>query len=292
MEMDTKTLPWDALVFSRSESKALGFWGKLIDKLRDNSPRVVGALKLGIDVSFSLTGNPFMIASAVFAIAGRLVAIAWGTKENQEKMLERHKSDDPDAIAKTTAGKIIRPKEYPVESSSALSVVAEWFGTAYGVSRFQSGEAGYTPLILGLVAVWSYANILFGKEGKATKKPADDAGQDPLVFAQSQSKRVGWFGKLRALMKDNPVMVSSLVNVALCTAGVIGGLIEMHGAWYVTAFAIGIVANSVQALLVKKREFNIEGAIEDKMQDQPAGFARKLAEKRAGRDGDLGMAPA
>jgi hypothetical protein len=48
---------------------------------------------------------------------------------------------------------------------------------------------------------------------------------------------------------------------------------------------VGAAANLVQAFLVKKREFNIEGALEDKKEHETGqGFAQKISQERSQRD--------
>lgn len=295
------------LVFARSESKTVGFWGNLIDKLRDNSPRVVGTMKIAMDATMGwagisgmlgigtavVPGAGFLIGYAALAIIGRIIMIAWGTKDNQRKTAEKHA--DENNIAKNTFEKTLRPKEYPMEAAAGISVVAETSGVAFGATQLAATDwtKGYTSLLLGLVAVWSYANLLFGKE-KSKHEVAEETKhsekQPGLHFATSKSKTVGWFGKLRQTMKYNPVLTSSLTNVALCIAAVMGGSLEGQSFWYVAAFVMGAIANGVQALLVKKREFNIEGALEDKQ--QPQTHAEKIERKRQNKDLGDNMTPA
>src|SRR5262249_44768437 len=83
----------DNLEFTKSESKTVGVHGSLIDRLRENSARVVGVLKLAADITLGFSAEPLLVGYSVFAITGRLMMIAFGTKANQKKMAEKHAND-------------------------------------------------------------------------------------------------------------------------------------------------------------------------------------------------------
>ncbi len=144
--------------------------------------------------------------------------------------------------------------------------------------------------------MWSYANILLGKEKKEKNAAlhtdaigASAQGPESLTFANSQSKPVGVLGKFRQKMKDSPVFTSSMVNTAICAVALVGAVIEGLPV-YGIALSIGLVANLMQGLLVKKREFNVEGALEDKQ--NPPGYADRVAQERQNKNMGGGFAPA
>ena len=310
------------LVFAASESKSVGMRGPLIERMRDNAPRIVGLMKIGMDVAVAFTGSPWLIAYSTFAIIGRLISIGYGSKAHQDKLAEEKAEGKHQKILghslRENDRKILFPRKYPVESSAGLSVIAETFGVGFGITRQMerlaaaakvmemeqlgaSAEAikmakdsipgsGWTAIITGLIAVWSYSNILFHKEKKKSESVSQkEEASEPLPFAKSESKTVGFTGRLRQMMKDNPVLVSSMVNVAICAAMFVGGLIEGYGMAYLVASAIGGLANLTQGLLVRKHDYNVEGAQEKAK--TPSTFEERLTQQRS-RSGDLGAQPA
>src|SRR5262249_8288017 len=146
------------------------------------------------------------------------------------------------------------PREYPIEAAALMSIIAECFDIAYGVSRFLIGGTGFTPIVVGAIALWSYGHILFGKEkGNEDEKQKSDS----LPFNASESQAVGWTGKIRQKLKGNPVFTSSLVGAAICTIIIAGGIAEGLPV-YAFAGVVFMAANILQALLVSKKGFNIE----------------------------------
>ncbi|MEZ5690370.1 MAG: hypothetical protein R3D71_01730 [Rickettsiales bacterium] len=276
-----------SLVFANGTSKTVGISGELGDKIRDNAPRISGAMKLAGDVIFGFSGEPLLMAYSAFAIIGRLIMIAYGTKENQEKTANQNKGNlkKDDSIAGNIK-KMAHPKSYPIESSAGFSVIAETFGTLYGASLFmEDGRTGYTPLLLGLVAIISYANMLFGKEkDKKPEKANKKENEESLHFAKSQSKAQGFTGKFIQRMKDEPVFASSLMQSAVSAGMIIGGLIEAIPV-YVTGGALFLAASLLMAATVTKKGFNVEGA-EDKdikgstQRPEPQSFAYKETLRR------------
>jgi hypothetical protein len=288
--MPTATLPTKALAtelrFAQSESKAVGLSGGLMmGALRNNAPRVVGALKLGMDISAGLSGNPWLIGYALFAGVGRILLMIYGSKANQQKAAAAKREGESEE-AKSTLEKVTRPREYPVEAAAGLSVIAETLaGPGYAASRFLGGEKGFTPLILGIIAIWSYANILFGKEKKKDDPAAtpQNENKESLTFASSQSKAMGITGRVRQWMKNNPVRMSSIMQLSVGVGMLAGSLIEGgYPTAYLVAACFGIVANIVQALFVTKQGFNVEGARDEAKNKPPATFEEKLAARRGG----------
>lgn len=288
------------LSFAKSESKAVGMHGSLMDKMRDNAPRIVGLMKIGMDVAVAMTGSPWLIAYAAFAITGRMISIIYGSKHHQEKLVEekaagRHQKLLGHSLRENDR-KIFSPRKYPVEASAGLSVIAESFGVGYGIARFMAGATGFTPLLTGLIAVWSYGNIVFHKEKKqenAISAQQENPADNSLVFSQSKSKATGIVGRTRQSMKNNPVLVSSMVNVSICAAMFLGGLIEGLPLAYLVASIVGGLANLTQGLLVRKNDYNIEGAAVVKegetKEPSPATFQERIVKSR---DNDLGLQPA
>lgn len=303
-----------SLAFAASESKVAGMLTplrKLVpEKIReichkerqlehDNAPRIVGATKIGMDVAVALTGNPFLITYAAFAICGRMISIIYGSKAHQKKLAQEKADGQPQVQLKNTLKdndrKILHPREYPVEASAGLSVIAETFGVWYGVSKFMAGATGFTPLITGLIAVWSYGNIVFKKEKKREEGAEAEQAKGKsgsLTLAASESKVVGATGKLRKSMKGNPVLVSSMVNVGICTAMLVGGIIEGLPVAYAVASVVGGFANLLQGLLVRKNDYNVEGATQDKTEATASATFQERVAAAKGRGGDLGMQPA
>lgn len=270
-------------IFAQSESQTVGFAGRAMQMLRDNAPRVVGGMKLAGDLTVGLTLDPFFLGYTAFATMGRLMLLAFGTKANQQKQAAQAHEIVTDDSWVGNCKKIIQPRHYPVEASAGVSTIAEMFGVAAGINKFVGGQSGYTPLLLGLVATWSYANILFGKEKKKDAAPAPES--ESLTFASSQSREVGWMGKLKSLFKDNPVAVSSAVQLGISLSMFIGGIMEYEslGLAYVVAGAIFTLACLTQTLLVRKNEFNVEGAAQSPPAD-PSFAARYTASRDSAMD--------
>ena len=265
-----------SLRFAASESRVVGFGGSWMNTIRANAPRIVGMLKLAGDITVGFSGAPLLMAYSALAITGRLIMIGYGTKKNQQKTAQ-DTTPELDALAEDrsftgTLKKAAHPKAYPVEASSALSVIAETFGVAYGASI-----DAWTPILLGLVAVGSYANMLFGKE----KETPATYQETSLRFASSQSESQGWAGGIMQKFKDNPVFTSSLINSAISVGMIIGTLLEPQmSIAYLVAGAIFLAANLLQAFFVSKQEFNIEGADVEK---RPYGPWDSHAAQEAGR---------
>jgi hypothetical protein len=276
----------DNLTFVQSESKPVGMHGPLMDKLRDNAPRIVGALKfLGIGIVF-LSGEPMLIACGVFFVTAQLIAMAYGTKENQKKLAEERKTGNQQEVG--VFSKMFSPRKYPVESSSGFAAVAEVFETGYGVQLANASGlgAGIATIFVGLAAMWSYGNILFGKEKKKEETPNNPT--ESLVFAKSESKPVGFFGRFRQFAKDNPVFVSSATLIGLCAIAIVGGILGGAASpWYIAGLTLGLVANVIQTIFVTQKGFNVEGAAEEKQKSHQD----RLIEQRA-RGNDLGVQPA
>jgi len=281
------------LHFAQSESKTLGMHGELMDTIRDNSPRIVGGLKLIGDVAAAATLNPLLITYAAFSIIGRIIVLAWGSKSHQQKMAAEVQSGETtihhaqDSFL-GSASKILHPRQYPIEASSGFSTVAEVFEAAFGASQFMAGKTGYTPLIAGILSVWSYANILFGKE---KKKESNDTSES-LHFAKSESKPVGFVGKIKGMLKNNPVLISSLVGISISVAMFAGALAEGLTVPYVIYTVAAVVSNVVQAMFVRKNEFNIEGAQNNMDQSDERGGASFQERLQKQRRGDPGLQPA
>ena len=188
--------------------------------------------------------------------------IGYGTKANQQKVADAAAGKAPEKQG--TIGKILHPSEYPVEAAAGSSMVGEAAAGVYGAELIRDHipadfSKGWAIFLCELLAVYSYGNLLFTKE---KKDPAKDktGNEQSLMFAQSQSKPVGMIGKARAWMKEHPVIVSSIINIVV---GITMMCFATGPAYFVGA-SILLAANVVQALLVKKRDFNVEGALEDR----------------------------
>jgi len=256
-----------SLHFARSESKQVGLHGSLIDKMRANSVRIVGWMKFVADMFIGFSGNPFLIGYSVFSGIGRLIMIGYGTKANQQKEAEKAAGKAPEKSG--VIDKILHPSKYPVEAAAGSSIIGEASAGAYGIELIRDAldpnhYKGWPLFICELFAVYSYGNLLFSKEKKEEKKEDSPGEKQSLVFAKSHSKQVGITGKAKQWMKEHPVIVSSIINIGV-------GITMMcyaTGVPYFIGASILLLANVVQALLVKKREFNVEGALEDKKLQQ------------------------
>jgi hypothetical protein len=280
----------DALTFAKSESKPVGMHGSLMDKLRDNAPRIVGALKLVADVTIGFVASPLMIAYSVFAVTGRLIMMAYGTKAHQEELAAEKAAGKIQPLENSFSGslkKMTRPSHYPMEAAAGFSVIGETSALGYGVERFAAGASGFTSILLGVVAILTYANILFTKEKKKDSALAEES--ESLVFEKSQSKPVGIIGRIRMAMKNNPVLVSSLIGVGISIGMLVGGIAEAYGAAWLAASVMYIAANTLQAILVRKNDFNIDGAGQDKSQQNLSHQDRLVAQRARGDD--LGLQP-
>lgn len=286
----------ESLTFAHSESKTVGFGGKAVQWLRNNAPRVVGGLKLAGDITVGFSLNPFLIGYSVFSGIGRVVMLVYGTKENQQKAasngVETQEKPDDSWLANLKKG--LHPKQYPVESSSLFSIVGEASALGYGISQFIACGAGITPMILEPIAIWSYANMLFTKE-ETTKEKAKtgnaEGSSNSLTFAQSKSKSLGFTGRIKEMIKGNPVLVSSVVQLGLVGAMVTGALIEGLSMALVVAGGFYVSALVVQALFVRKNEFNVEGA-KDKDTKTPQPTQRMTLEEKIAARNQRGAEPA
>lgn len=290
----------DSLNFSASESKPVGMQSGWLGALnrkekqweQDNAPRIVGGLKLiGISLA-SASLDPFVITCVGFFLISQLISVAYGTKTNQKKLAAEKKSGEPEPSAVT---KMFSPRKYPVESSAGVGAVAEVFEAGYGgelmyntwkqgATLLQSFGAGISTVLVGVFAIWSYGNIWMGKE----KKEQDQQTSPRLFFTASQSKTVGFTGRIRQYMKNNPVLVSSVSLMGICIFGIVGAVLGGAASpWYVAALSVGLVANTIQALLVTQKGFNVEGAGQEQ---KPETFQERIANRR-GHD-NLGPQPA
>jgi len=291
----------DTLVFADSESKAVGMSGSFMDTIRENAPRIVGGLKLAGDLTTAFSLDPFMIGYSAFAITSRVLLMVYGTKENQRKVAQETGAREAEP---STLGKALHPRKYPVESSAGLAMIAELFETGYGVESLVNAArefakpvadakqkgfdlSGLSPLSVGLVSLWVYGNILFGKEGGAQEEKQGDA--QSLHFTQSESKPVGFLGRIKEMTKNNPVLVSSLVSLTMSVVMMVGGIMSKGSVTplYAVAGAFFIAANLMQAAFVRKNDFNVEGA-------QKEGAPRQQVENISlqSRGDDFGMQPA
>ncbi len=279
MNAPAETTSGEKLQFANSESKAVGFSGGLMNTLRDNAPRVVGVLKAIGDIAGAMVGHPFMIAFAAFGLVGRSFMVMWGTKKHKETLATEQAGKDIKPLGNSwndSLQKMLKPRQYPMEAAAGMSLIAESCGAAYGAAELLEGNPGWTPLVLGALAVWSYSNILFKKEKKQDEAEKEKQ-EDPLMFGKSESKPVGIVGKLKGMMKDNPVLISSITNIGICAAAFVLSLIEGMKPEYLVYLGIGVGANLTQAILVRKNDYNVEGidktkppTKEEKAQEKPA----------------------
>lgn len=276
MNAQSETHTESPLHFAQSESKSVGVTGSLMDRLRENAPRVVGVLKAIGDIAGGMVGHPLMIAFTGFGLVGRIFMVKWGTKKHQEALAAEKAPEHIVPLGNSWSDslqKVLKPRQYPMEAAAGMSLIAESCGAAFGAAELSQGNPGWTPLILGILAVWSYSNILFKKEAKHDEKEKGKQ-EDPLIFSKSESKPVGFVGRLKSMMKDNPVLISSLTNIGICAAAFVLSCIEGMKPQYLIYLAIGVGANLAQALLVRKNDYNIEG-IQDTKQQPPQGQAHE-----------------
>lgn len=300
-----------SLAFAHSETKTVGvlspFKRLIPEGLRtachkerqlelDNSARIVGGMKLAGDMMLGLSMNPFLIGYSIFAITGRLIMLTWGSKAHQKKLSEEKEAGEHNLKLKHSLldndRKILHPRLYPIEASAGLSTVAEGFGLGYGLWLMATGQPWITPIVLGAIAIYSYASVVFKKEKQKEEEAGQETGKSgALTFAKSQSKVAGASGRLRSAMKSSPVFTSSLINLGISIFMMVGGYLE-NNLPYLQAAPVFIAANLLSALLVRKNDYNLEGAIQDKTQTSPsATFQERVAAAR-NRDDDLGMQPA
>lgn len=293
----------EALRFAHSNSQTTGVQVGWADRLRDmnlqekkwerdNAPRIISVLKFGADLALGFSGNPLLIGYTVLAGTGRLISFAYGGKSHQKKLAEeKAQGKHQDLLGDSwmdSVHKVSQPRRYPVESAAGLSTIGETLGIAYGIQQFAKGATGFTPIMMGLIGVWSYANIVFTKE----KSKDDPAAKEPqrLFFTVSKSKITGTHGGFLDKIKSNPVLMSSLVNLGICVGMIVGGSLEGNMP-YVIAGCIYFVANSMQALFVRKKEFNVEGAGQNQNKQEDASFQNRLEQQRS-RDEGPALKPA
>lgn len=251
-----------SLRFASSASRKVGLSGSLMDMVRANAPRIVGAMKLAGFAMLAGNGDPLMIAAACFGVIGKLIMIGFGSKENQKEAAQNATPEVAGLASDTSiAGNIkkaMHPKAYPVESSSGFSVISDVFSFAYGVSQFFVEKPAITPFVYGAIALASDTNMLLGKEKKEAGQLAGK--ENSLKFSQSQSKAEGWLGDLGKTLKENPVLTSSLINICFCAVMIVGALVEGGRTTFATAMGIFLAGDLLQAFFVKKKDFSVEGA--------------------------------
>lgn len=264
-------------LFAESQSKIVGTEGPLMKKLRANAPRVASGLRLAGNIPFFFEKDLLLISSATVIIISLLTQIAWGTKENQKKLVAQKGGH---LTGRGTLGKILHPREYPVESGAGMSILANALFAAYGVK-----ESVYTASITGGIVMLISAYMLLGKEKKDATKDSEE--NIALPFAESEHKPQGIIGRVARWVKDNPVASSSLVFIGICVGGIIGSILEQKPL-FVLALSIITAGMLVQMLFVTKKGFNIEGAQEEARVPEKATFQERLAGERLG---GIGLQP-
>jgi hypothetical protein len=94
--------------------------GPLIDKLRDNAPRIVGALRL-VSILMASVAHPLLGLHAVFVLGSEAVLLLFGNR----KSVAKHQKGVQDKPLPGPIGKALQPHKYPIESSAALDVLGE-----------------------------------------------------------------------------------------------------------------------------------------------------------------------
>lgn len=257
----------------------------------DNSARIVGGMKLAGDMVIGLSMNPFLIGYSVFAITGRLIMLTWGSKAHQKKLAEEKEDGQHDLklghSLKDNDRKILHPRLYPIEAAAGFSTIAESFGIGYGLWLMAAGQPWITPIVLGAIAIYSYGSVVFKKEkSKEEVEAKEKAKSDPLTFAKSDSKTAGATGRLRTAMKSSPVFTSSLINLGISVFMLVGGYLEKNLP-YMQAAPIFIAANLLSALLVRKNDYNLEGATQLQTDTPPSATFQERVAASKGRGGDL-----
>lgn len=256
-----------SLHFSNSTSKAVGFGGSLMEAIQENAASIVGALQLTGSSVLIVAGTPMMQLMAAVGMTGKVIMTAYGNKYVQQRIAQQDK-----ALARTkysdgftgSLAKSLHPKAYPIESSSALSIIANGLSVAYGVSQELSGAPGMTPIIVGALSMATYGNMLFGKEKDSH---VDCDKQEPLLFAHSKSKALALVGKEVQMLIDNPIFTSSLAQIAITTTLVIGGIVE-ETPIFVASGAFYLAASLIQAAFVSKHDFSLDGTVEKAKEEQ------------------------
>lgn len=193
----------------------------------------------------------FKIAGAGF-ITANLIMGTFGKKKSEEEKerlrneAEEKRKPESDNAVINHLHKVVNPKKYPIESGATIATAASTFWTASGIF----GKGGFSPgrLIGGLFSLGSDANVAFKKEriGEVGANPHKEGSVDYYVTE----------------MKNRPVLLSSLLNIACDIASIVGGAHEKF--WKkkeANTLLAGIFlfsANVFQAIFVNKNDYNIE----------------------------------
>lgn len=132
------------LHFESSDHHVLGMQGPLIDKLRDNAPRVVGGLRL-VSILMASVAHPLLGLHALFVLGSEVVLLLFGNRER----IEGYKTPEGEKPFLGPIGKALQPHKYPIESSAALDVLGEIPHLILGASIVFNWDIGGIESLLG-----------------------------------------------------------------------------------------------------------------------------------------------
>ncbi len=235
------------------ESKSSGFLHTFRNNtpqvVKDNAPRVVAGLKMIASGIMLASPNKGMKLGGMFNMLGHTTIVLFGHKKTEQ---EKEGLRDADGLEESgnpivaNIGKIIQPHKYPIESGTALFTIGDAFWAASGFT--DEGKKVSYPHLLG--GAWNLASdvnlIVTGEDIKGFTNP-HAKGTVPYYVSELQHK---------------PVLTSSLMNMLGDSSSLIGGAYDhfVNGGTKHTMVLGGllITANTLQALLVHKNDYNIE----------------------------------
>lgn len=241
------------------------------DLIRDNGPRIVGAMKFMPDFLQLTSGLAdkayFRCIAACGFMVSRSILLINGTKDR--KIDAANPADMPDKNDQSLGGrirynlyKITHPNQFPVESGAGVATLSGSFIALSGATQMTKKGHFWEGLIellsVGIITTACEANVLLGAEKpKAQPKTATDKS------ARS--------GDLLQTLKDQPVLLSGVVQTIVSVSQIALGLLifnrknkqaattpaEARQKWYyIGAGTLYTLADIIYASMVRKNEFH------------------------------------
>lgn len=252
--------------------------GKKSDVIRDNAPRIVGAMKFVPDVFLFMSGLKdtgkarFRSAAAIGFMASRSLLLAFGTKDKKKSddHAVSHHHDDTSLSGRLEHNlyKVTHPSQYPVEAGAGVAALAGVSVALSGAAQMRNKKTfkeGIIELGVGIFTTLAEGNVLFSKE-KAKTATAETTNKPDTLIQK---------------FKDQPVLLSGITQAAISGSQIGLGLLTLARSkkdaaagepkrwYYLAAASIYTAADLVYAFLVRKNEFNVEAAKTPAANTQP-----------------------
>lgn len=219
--------------------------------ITDNAPKVVSALKILGCTSMLFSKNKIFSVAGAGAITAHAIPGIFASKKTEEekerlRQEEEAKQSEPQNAVARHLYKFVNPSKYPIESGATLAAASSVLWATSGVV----GKGGFSPgrLIAGILSFAADANVAVKKEhiGEMGANPHEKGSKDYYITE----------------MKNRPVLLSSILNIACDTALITGGAYEKFvqkregNTLWSGLFLLS--ANVFQAIFVNKNDYNIE----------------------------------